>query len=92
VQTRAVDTLLVVAGVTEKDGNTSPDGAMEVSGATSMAKKECPTCYRCKKPGHCLNDCEVVLCDSCQRSGHATVECLLLKAPRPRLAQYGFGS
>jgi hypothetical protein len=56
-----------------------------------MAKKKGPTCYRCEKPGHCLNECEVVLCDCCQRSVHATVEYPLLKAPRPRLAQYGLG-
>jgi hypothetical protein len=58
-----------------------------------MAKKKGPTCYRCEKPGHCLNDCEVVLCDCCQRSVHATVEYpLIIEGTATEVSSVWFGS
>jgi hypothetical protein len=55
------------------------------------ANKKGPSCFRCRKNGHFLNDCETILCDCCQRPDHAKKDCPLHKEPRPRLAMYGMG-
>jgi hypothetical protein len=80
--------LLAVAGCVTTDlvnDNLTED---ELVAAT---KKKGPSCFRCRKVGHFLNDCEGVLCDCCQRPVHGTKECPLLRAPIPRLSMYGMG-
>jgi hypothetical protein len=89
--TNAEAALLAVAGITKQVTQTAAASVLDTGDNATGMKKKGPTCYRCGKTGHCLNECEVILCDCCQRSGHITTECPLLKAPRPRLAMYGFG-
>jgi hypothetical protein len=55
------------------------------------AKKKGPECFRCHKTGHCINDCKAELCDVCQSVDHATRDCPIPRAPKPRIAVYGVG-
>ncbi|XP_071677163.1 uncharacterized protein [Lolium perenne] len=91
MEQRSVDVSIVDADIDEQGRGMASDGGSDAGGSVQTKKKGGPTSYRCKKPGHCVNDCSVVLCDCCQKSGHATADCPLLKAPRPRIAMYGLG-
>jgi hypothetical protein len=82
-------TLLAVAGLSAPPvpAVASP---REASGDVPLAKKKkASTCFRCDQPGHCLNDCNVVICDCCQDPQHATRDCPLLLAPKPTMVMYG---
>jgi hypothetical protein len=57
--------LLAVAGVTNQASRNSVEPAPSVGDNAAGSKKKGPTCYRCGKSGHCLNECEVILCDCC---------------------------
>jgi hypothetical protein len=57
---RAVSSLLAVAGIGQGSKNMDVPSAVD-----TLAKKKSPNCYRCHKNGHCLNECEVVLCNCC---------------------------
>jgi hypothetical protein len=54
-------------------------------------KKKGTECFRCHKTGHCINDCKAELCECCQSADHATRDCPILRAPKPRIAVYGVG-
>jgi hypothetical protein len=84
---RAEEVLLAVAGCVS-GGDFENLTEAEFVAAT---KKKGPSCFRCRKTGHFLNDCEAVLCECCQRPEHASKDCPLLRAPRPRLAMYDTG-
>nr|XP_051199363.1 uncharacterized protein LOC127312853 [Lolium perenne] len=82
-------TLLAVAGLSAPPvpAVASP---REASGDVPLAKKKkASTCFRCDQPGHCLNDCNAVICDCCQDPQHATRDCPLLLAPKPTMVMYG---
>ncbi|KAK1665307.1 hypothetical protein QYE76_053466 [Lolium multiflorum] len=87
---RAEEVLLAVAGCASKEVIGESEILTEEDYVAATRKKG-PSCFRCRTAGHFLNDCEVVLCDCCQRPEHATKDCPLLRAPRPRLAMYGMG-
>jgi hypothetical protein len=75
---RAEEVLMAVAGCVS-GGDFENLTEAEFAAAT---KKKGPSCFRCRKTGHFLNDCEVVLCECCQRPEHASKDCPLLRAPR----------
>jgi hypothetical protein len=87
---RAEDALLPVAGIGGNDSVVDFEGMREAE-FVAANKKKGPSCFRCRQPGHFLNDCEVILCDCCQMPDHATKNCPLHKAPRKRLAMFGMG-
>ncbi|KAK1621261.1 hypothetical protein QYE76_026778 [Lolium multiflorum] len=87
---RPEEVMLAVAGIGSKDSVTHVEGMSEADFVAANTKKG-PSCFRCRQHGHFLNDCEVILCDCCQKPDHATKDCPLHKAPRPRLAMYGMG-
>jgi hypothetical protein len=92
VEQRSLDASIVNADIDEQGSGMALDGGSDADGSVQATKKKGgPTCYRCKKPVHCVNDCSVILCDCCQRLGHATIDCPLLEAPRPRISMYGLG-
>jgi hypothetical protein len=87
---RAEEVLMAVAGFGSKDQVQYHDGMSEAE-FVAANKRKGPSCFRCRKNGHFLNDCEAILCDCCQKPDHATKDCPLHKAPHPRLAMYGLG-
>jgi hypothetical protein len=87
---RTEEVLLAVAGCATKDAVGELENLTEEEFVAANRKKG-SSCFKCRKAGHFLNDFEAVLCDSCQRPEHATKDCPLLRAPRPRLAMYGMG-
>jgi hypothetical protein len=92
MEQRTLDASIVDADIDEHDRGMTSDGGSDAGGSLPATKKKGgPTCYRYKKTGHYLNDCSVILCDCCQRSDHATIECRLMKAMRPRISMYGLG-
>jgi hypothetical protein len=87
---RPEEVLMAVARMGSKDQVVYQDGMSEAE-FVAANKKKGPSCFRCRKNGNFLNECEVILCDCCQKPDHATKDCPLHKAPRPRLAMYGLG-
>ena len=87
---RAEDVLPTVAGAKDKE---VIEGAENISEAAFVAanKRKGPVCFRCRRAGHFLNDCNAILCDCCQRPDHASADCPLLRAPRLRMNMYGLG-
>jgi hypothetical protein len=83
---RAETVLLSVAGISQQQVTPT---AHEVTGDAQLAKKKKGSgCFRCGKPGHCLNDCNQI-CDCCQSPDHKSRDCPLLSAPKPAMAMYG---
>jgi hypothetical protein len=66
---RAEDALLAVAGIGGKDSIVDFEGMSETE-FVAANKKKGPSCFRCRQHGHFLNDCEVILCDCCQKPDH----------------------
>ncbi|KAM0893355.1 hypothetical protein ACQ4PT_025158 [Festuca glaucescens] len=61
-------------------------------GATAAKKKKSDSCFRCKQPGHFIDDCTVPMCDICESVNHASNVCHLLQAPKPTVAMYGYAN
>nr|XP_051217364.1 uncharacterized protein LOC127334860 [Lolium perenne] len=94
VQQPAAGTSVEVGAVGAEDVSLAAAGVTAASAMTAdnqQSKKKGPNCFRCKQPGHCLNDCITPLCDYCQSAEHLSKDCALLRAPRPRLAHFGLG-
>ena len=49
-------------------------------------------CFRCGLTGHPSAECEVEICDVCEKPAHGEVECPLISAPKPRLRMYGYAN
>jgi hypothetical protein len=87
---RPEEVLLAVAGCSSKEAIGEAEILTEEEFVVANKKKG-PSCFRCRRAGHFLNDCEVIMCDCCQRPEHATKDCPLLRAPKPSIAMYGTG-
>jgi hypothetical protein len=61
--------------------------------APSKKKKEEKTgCFRCKQPGHYIDDCPKPFCDLCESVNHVTSACHLLHAPKPTAILHGYAN
>jgi hypothetical protein len=70
-----------------------PAAGVAVTGGTNLAKKKkIDVCFRCKQPGHFLDDCTAQVCDICESIHHITSACNLLQAPKPQLQMYGYAN
>ena len=49
-------------------------------------------CFRCGFTGHVLADCEVPLCDYCEKLDHESEVCPLLAAAKPQVLVHGLAS
>jgi hypothetical protein len=60
--------------------------------ANNVKKKKTDSCFRCKQPGHYIDDCMVAMCDICESVNHISTACHLLHAPKPTVAMYGYAN
>lgn len=68
---------------------TAPGGPV-AEGTIQAKKKKIDNCFRCKQPGHFIDDCTVQMCEICESIHHASPACHLLQAPKPHLIMYGY--
>ncbi|KAM0891521.1 hypothetical protein ACQ4PT_026357 [Festuca glaucescens] len=64
----------------------------EVQGPPKKKKEEKTGCFRCKQPGHYIDDCPTPFCDICESIHHATSACHLLNAPKPTAILHGYAN
>jgi hypothetical protein len=64
----------------------------EVQGPLKKKKDDKASCFRCKKPGHYIDDCPAPFCDICESIHHATQACHLLNAPKPSAILNGYAN
>ncbi|KAM0925568.1 hypothetical protein ACQ4PT_004103 [Festuca glaucescens] len=68
------------------NGAANADAILAKKGKKSADKLKC---NRCNLAGQFAAECVSVLCDFCERYGHANAECPLHLAPKPQLRIYG---
>ncbi|KAM0908112.1 hypothetical protein ACQ4PT_015684 [Festuca glaucescens] len=64
----------------------------EGQGPPKKKKEDKAGCFRCKKPGHYIDDCPTPFCDICESIHHATPACHLLNAPKPTATLHGYAN
>jgi hypothetical protein len=64
----------------------------EVQGPPPKKKEDKTGCFRCKQPGHYIDDCPLPFCDICESVHHATTACHLLNAPKPSAILHGYAN
>ncbi|KAM0898288.1 hypothetical protein ACQ4PT_022022 [Festuca glaucescens] len=64
----------------------------EGPGPSKKKKEEKMGCFRCKKPGHYIDDCPTPFCDLCESVNHSTAACHLLHAPKPTAILHGYAN
>ncbi|KAM0905253.1 hypothetical protein ACQ4PT_017525 [Festuca glaucescens] len=64
----------------------------EVQGPPPKKKEDKAGCFRCKQPGHYIDDCPMPFCDICESIHHATTACHLLNAPKPTAILHGYAN
>ncbi|KAM0868618.1 hypothetical protein ACQ4PT_041201 [Festuca glaucescens] len=79
----------VIPDSTERAAN---DKENEGQGAPKKKKEDKAGCFRCKKPGHYIDDCPTPFCDICESIHHATSACHLLNAPKPTAILHGYAN
>jgi hypothetical protein len=73
--------------------NISAKGKDDEEQAPSKKKKDEKTgCFRCKQPGHYIDDCPEPFCDLCESVNHITSACHLLHAPKPTAILHGYAN
>jgi hypothetical protein len=61
-------------------------------GPQKKKKEEKSRCFRCKQPGHHIDDCPTPFCDLCESVHHATPACHLHQAPKPNAILHGYAN
>ncbi|KAM0878122.1 hypothetical protein ACQ4PT_035063 [Festuca glaucescens] len=64
----------------------------EGQGPLKKKKEDKAGCFRCKKPGHYIDDCPTPFCDLCESIHHAAPACHLLNAPKPTTTIHGYAN
>ncbi|KAM0889802.1 hypothetical protein ACQ4PT_027478 [Festuca glaucescens] len=76
----------------ESNDIAAKDKEIEGQGAPKKKKEDKAGCFRCKKPGHYIDDCPTPFCDICESIHHATPACHLLNAPKPTATLHGYAN
>ncbi|KAM0838855.1 hypothetical protein ACQ4PT_060706 [Festuca glaucescens] len=61
-------------------------------GPQKKKKEEKSGCFRCKQPGHHIDDCPTPFCDLCESVHHGTHACHLHQAPKPTAILHGYAN
>ncbi|KAM0871601.1 hypothetical protein ACQ4PT_039282 [Festuca glaucescens] len=64
----------------------------EEQGPLKKKKEDKTSCFRCKKPGHYIDDCPTPYCDLCESVNHVSSACHLLHAPKPTAVMHGYAN
>jgi hypothetical protein len=64
----------------------------EGPGPSKKKKEEKNGCFRCKQPGHHIDDFPTPFCDLCESVNHLTSACHLLHAPKPTAILHGYAN
>ncbi|KAM0850383.1 hypothetical protein ACQ4PT_053110 [Festuca glaucescens] len=64
----------------------------EGQGPSKKKKEDKTSCFRCKKPGHYIDDCPTPFCDLCESIHHVASACHLLQAPKPTTIIHGYAN
>ncbi|KAM0835213.1 hypothetical protein ACQ4PT_063075 [Festuca glaucescens] len=94
----AVPTVLQQQGVAARQEGTDPQITAakgkedEGPGPSKKKKEEKMGCFRCKQPGHYIDDCPTPFCDLCESVNHSTSACHLLHAPKPTAILHGYAN
>ncbi|KAM0834290.1 hypothetical protein ACQ4PT_063701 [Festuca glaucescens] len=64
----------------------------EGQGPSKKKKEDKMACFRCKKPGHYIDDCPTPFCDLCESIHHVASACHLLQAPKPTATIHGYAN
>ncbi|KAK1661842.1 hypothetical protein QYE76_050001 [Lolium multiflorum] len=65
---------------------------IEGSGIAKKKKDDKEVCFRCKTPGHFIDDCTTPYCDICESIHHISSACHLLQAPKPTAILHGYAN
>ncbi|KAM0861459.1 hypothetical protein ACQ4PT_045878 [Festuca glaucescens] len=83
---------VAIQEVTDPQVATAKGKENEGPGPLKKKKEEKMACFRCKKPGHYIDDCPTPFCDLCEFVHHTTSACHLLHAPKPTATIYGYAN
>ncbi|KAK1669197.1 hypothetical protein QYE76_057356 [Lolium multiflorum] len=64
----------------------------EGQGPQKKKKEEKAGCFRCKQPGHHIDDCPTPFCDLCESVHHATNACHLHQTLKPTAILHGYAN
>jgi hypothetical protein len=78
--------------VLDNQGNVAKAKDSEGQGPNKKKKEEKSGCFRCKQPGHHLDNCPTPFCDLCESVHHATHACHLHQAPKPTAILHGYAN
>ncbi|KAM0924360.1 hypothetical protein ACQ4PT_004980 [Festuca glaucescens] len=79
-------------GVQDTQGAGAKGKDNEGQGPLKKKKEDKAGCFRCKKPGHYIDDCPTPFCDLCESIHHAAPACHLLQAPKPTATIHGYSN
>ncbi|KAM0869186.1 hypothetical protein ACQ4PT_040841 [Festuca glaucescens] len=79
-------------GVQENLGAGAKGKDNEGQGPQKKKEEEKSGCFRCKQPGHYIDDCPTPFCDLCESVHHATPACHLHQAPKPTAILHGYAN
>jgi hypothetical protein len=70
----------------------APTKEIEGPEPSKKKKEDKDACFRCKKPGHHIDDCTTPFCDICESIHHLSSACHLLQAPKPTVIMHGYAN
>jgi hypothetical protein len=76
----------------ETQGTAATSNDAEGQGLQKKKKEDKSGCFRCKQPGHLIDDCTAPFCDLCEYVHHATHACHLLQSPKPTAILHGYAN